>query len=128
MEDAKNLAMKRTTGNALQARKCKFLSRHNLLKRVAKRVITPILGSLGLELRTIGVKDASARYVVSRLEKAWSLDFLLYALRERPELDLELFDHRDRREVIKFVRNKVYTALLSELHISDLFDEDDIGF
>jgi len=126
MESAKNLAMKRTTGNALRARKCKFLSRHHLLKRVAKKVITPILGSLGLELRTTGVKDVSTKYVVSSFEKAWSLDFLLYALRERPKLDLELFDHRDRREVIKFVRNKVYTALLSELHISDLFDEDDV--
>jgi hypothetical protein len=126
MEEAKNLVVKGPREMRFEQGRRRLLSHHRLLKKIAKMVITPILGSLGLELRTTEVKDASAKYVVSRLEKAWSLDFLLYALREKPELDLELFDHRDRREVIKLVRNKVYTALLSELHASDLFDEDDV--
>jgi len=107
MEEAKNLAVKGPREMRFeQGRNRRLLSHHRLLKKIAKMVITPILGSLGLELRTTEVKDASAKYVVSRLEKAWSLDFLLYALREKPELDLELFDHRDRREVIKLVRKR----------------------
>jgi 16S rRNA C967 or C1407 C5-methylase (RsmB/RsmF family) len=64
--------------------------------------------------------------VVTNDEKSWSLDFLLYVIKRRPELDVKLFDQRDWQEAIKFVRNKVYTALFGKLHTSDLFDEDDV--
>ena len=70
MEEAKNLAVKGPREMRFEQGRRRLLSHHRLLKKIAKMVITPILGSLGLELRTTEVKDASAKYVVSRLEKA----------------------------------------------------------
>jgi hypothetical protein len=59
IEEVKNLTVKGPQKTRFEQRRSRRpLSRHYLLKRVAKKVITPILRSLGLELRTTGVKDA----------------------------------------------------------------------
>lgn len=67
-------------------------------------------------------------YYISDDERSWAIDFLLYVFRERPELNLSLFDVRDRKEVVKFVRNKVRSALLSVLDKSALFDKEDMMY
>ena len=119
MEDAKRLIKKR----ALQ----EYFSGKNsfsvFLRRFTGRTITAVLSRLGFKLVVANIEDG---YVVTNDEKSWSLDFLLYVIKRRPELDVKLFDQRDWQEAIKFVRNKVYTALFGKLHTSDLFDEDDV--
>jgi FkbM family methyltransferase len=56
------------------------------------------------------------------------IDFLLYVFKEKPRLDLEIFDEHDRKEIMKFVKNKVYCALSSAVEKSQLFDEEDLSF
>uniref|UniRef100_A0A7C2K5P2 Uncharacterized protein n=1 Tax=candidate division WOR-3 bacterium TaxID=2052148 RepID=A0A7C2K5P2_UNCW3 len=79
-----------------------------IIKRIGSKTVAPILRSFGYRLVPLKEED----YIVSADEKAWSLDFLLYVLKRRPELDLRIFDLGDHKEIIKFVRNKVYTATL----------------
>ena len=59
-------------------------------------------------------------------EKAWSIDFLAYVMRLKPTLCLNVFNAQDKREVLKFVRNKVYLALLSIIDPALLFDDRDL--
>jgi len=127
MEGAKRLAKKRALQEYFsylenRARKKSFT---HFLRRVAGKIITTGLSSLGFELNTSNTKN---KYVITNDEKSWSLDFLLYVIKRRPELEIKLFNEKDWQEVIKFVRNKIYTALFSELYVNDLFDEYDVRF
>ena len=88
------------------------------------KILNKILRKLvRLELRR--VRDLE-NYIISDEEKAWALDFLSYVLRVRPEFCIDLFDNHDVKEIKKFIRNKIYSALLSEIPRSMLFDEEDI--
>jgi FkbM family methyltransferase len=127
MEGAKRLAKKRALQEYFSylesARRKKSFT--YFLRRVAGKIITTGLSSLGFELNTSNTKN---KYVITNDEKSWSLDFLLYVIKRRPELEIKLFNEKDWQEVIKFVRNKIYTALFSELYVNDLFDEYDVRF
>jgi FkbM family methyltransferase len=90
------------------------------------KIINKILRKLvKLELRRVRDLEYS-NYVVNDDEKAWALDFLSYILRVRPEFCIDLSDNHDVKEIKKFIRNKIYSALLSEIPRSMLFDEEDI--
>jgi FkbM family methyltransferase len=118
MENAKRLAKKEALQDFL-AKNTKDPLLLQLLKGIVAKTIAPIRPS-----RVATIKNEE--YIVSSDEKAWSLDFLSYILKERPVLTLALFDKKDRREIVNFVRNKVFTALLSKLHINDLFDKGEV--
>jgi FkbM family methyltransferase len=90
------------------------------------KIINNILRKLvKLELRRVRDLEYS-NYIVNDDEKAWALDFLSYILRVRPEFCIDLFDNHDVKEIKKFIRNKIYSALLSEIPRSMLFDEEDL--
>jgi len=87
------------------------------------RAMTKVLRRLGIRLQR--VKGSDSYYQFNDDEKSMGIDFLLYMLKEKPRLDLEIFDEHDRKEIIKFV---VYCALLSAAEKSQLFDEEDLSF
>lgn len=97
-------------------------SRSIVLK--AGRVVNKILRRLGFELRRY--INCPNLYYVDDDEKAHAIDFLAYVMRAKPTLCLDVFDERDRVEVLKFVRNKVYCALLSSIDPALLFDSKDL--
>ena len=69
--------------------------------------------------------------VVNDDMKRFSLDFLLYCLEKREKLhfDLSLFEcEKDRKEILKFVRNKLYLAIFDNVHKNKLFDENDLKY
>lgn len=76
----------------------------------------------GLELKPIQICE----YYVGYGEKALAIDFLAYIMKARPVLCLTDFDKRDREKILKFVRNKVYCALLSSIDTEILFDDKDL--
>ena len=87
----------------------------------AGRIVNCLLRRLGFELkRYIG------HYHVSDAEKAFAIDFLEYVTRVKPTLCLNAFDERDKIEILKFVKNKVYCALLSSITPELLFDGRDL--
>jgi hypothetical protein len=90
----------------------------------AGRVVNKFLRRLGFELKRY--INYSNFYYVSDDEKALAIDFLAYVMRAKPMLCLNVFDERDRVEVLKFVRNKVYCALLSSIDPALLFDSKDL--
>jgi hypothetical protein len=90
------------------------------------RAVTKVLRRLGIRLQWI--KDRNNHYQFNNDEKSMGIDFLLYVFKEKPRLDLEIFYEHDRKEIIKFVKNKVYCALLSAAEKSRLFDEEDLSF
>jgi FkbM family methyltransferase len=90
----------------------------------AGRVVNKFLRRLGFELKRY--INYSNFYYVSDDEKALAIDFLAYVMRAKPMLCLNVFDERDRVEVLKFVRNKVYCALLSSIDPALLFDGKDL--
>jgi len=118
IKNAKKIAKEHAIKEYLNKEKEKLKT----LERIASKTIVPFLKRRGFELtlRSLG------EYVVSNDEKAWSLDFLFYVLEKRSELDIRIFDERDHPEILKFVRNKVYTAFLDRFLFRDLFDEKDM--
>jgi FkbM family methyltransferase len=87
-------------------------------------IMNRIIHNFGVELRRINTKW----YYFDDEEKSWSIDFLLYVFEEKPRLGLENFDEHDKREIMKFIRNKIYSALLSASEKFKLFDEEDLRF
>jgi len=69
-------------------------------------------------------------YIVGSGDKRWSIDFLMYVLtRHDVYLDPCIFsDDISRYELWKFVRNKVWCALLEEVPRDILFDRVDIYY
>lgn len=65
-------------------------------------------------------------YQVSFSEKRRALDFLQYVLEKKPEIPFELFPESDWEEILKFVKNKFYCALLDRLPKEKLFNENDL--
>jgi FkbM family methyltransferase len=126
IENIKTLAKKRAIEEYIRSRSDVNNTLILGIKKVGGRFINPILKYFGFKLKIVKTEDN--KYIVSNDEKSWSLDFLSYVLRKKPELDIRLFNEKDSYEVIKFVRNKICTALLTELRINDLFDEYDIKF
>lgn len=76
------------------------------------------------------IRSTRSSYYFNADEKKWAVDFLLYCLKNRDKLafDLSHFEENDKREIIKFVRNKVYTSLLDEIEIYKLFDSVDLSY
>jgi hypothetical protein len=44
----------------------------------------------------------------------------------RPKLCLDIFEEQDEKEVLKFIKNKIYCALFFDLDIKILFDNKDL--
>jgi len=118
VEEAKAIAIKRAINLQRGSKASKPIYKSIISK--TGRVINAILRRLGFELRRY------AGYRINRHEKALAIDFLEYALLTKPTLCLDVFDERDRVEVLKFVRNKVYCALLSSVDPALLFDGRDL--
>ena len=90
-----------------------------------KSFIGRILRRLGYEVRKI----RSSYYYFSDEEKKWALDFLLYVINNCSslEFDLKLFEHdKERYEIVKFIRNKIFTAILPRIKKRKIFDEEDL--
>lgn len=66
-------------------------------------------------------------YFPSAMEKFFSLDLLIYSVRNKDnlELDLRWFSETDRNEILKFVRNKVYFSFMDFIDKDMLFDQND---
>jgi FkbM family methyltransferase len=85
-------------------------------------LLNKFLEKIGLELR----RSIRSRCQVSEDEKAWAIDFLEYLMSARPKLCLDIFEEQDEKEVLKFIKNKIYCALFSDLDIKILFDNKDL--
>jgi FkbM family methyltransferase len=88
--------------------------------------VRKILNKILRKLVKLELRKYPENYIISDDEKAWAIDFLSYIFRVKPEFCIDLFDNHDVKEIKKFIRNKVYSALLSEIPRSMLFDEEDI--
>jgi len=110
--------MKQAINKKIQANS-QTRSKYYIFGKILNKILRKLVK---LELR---VKDPE-HYIVSDNEKASGIDFLSYILRVRPEFCIDLFDDHDVKEIKKFIRNKIYSALLSEIPRSMLFDEEDI--
>jgi hypothetical protein len=85
-------------------------------------LLNKFLEKIGLELR----RSIRSQCQVSEDEKAWAIDFLEYLMSARPKLCLDIFEEQDEKEVLKFIKNKIYCALFSNLDIKILFDNKDL--
>ncbi len=92
--------------------------------KVIGAILNRILRSLGVRLQ----RTSAGLYHISDVERSWAIDFLLYVIREEPRLDLRLFDECDRKEVMKFIRNEIRSALLPALDKSALFNKEDMMY
>ncbi len=79
-----NEAIKHST-----SKKFNFIDR--LLLKLKKRYCTPI----------------------SYYDKLWCIDFLTYICNNNPNLDLSWFEEEDIKEILKFIKNKIYIAFNS---------------
>lgn len=74
------------------------------------------------------IKERKERFFVSDGDyKKWSIDFLLYILKNpNISFDLSIFHHKeDKKEIIKFVRNKLFLALGNKVRKDKLFSNED---
>jgi FkbM family methyltransferase len=117
--DSSRIIAKKQVMNKIQASSQTRLKHYIFIGKILNKILRKLVK---LELR---IKNP-ANYIISDDEKAWAIDFLSYILRVRPEFCIDLFDNHDVKEIKKFIRNKVYSALLSEIPRSLLFDEEDI--
>jgi FkbM family methyltransferase len=93
------------------------------------KLLKKFLSYLGLELEYMPFRNNLARYYFSPGKK-WSLDFLIYCLKNSNGLafNLSYFEEQDRKEILKFVRNKLYGALLDSVEKNKLFDSHDLKY
>ena len=88
----------------------------------ARAILKEFLRKFGLEFRRIHGRN---NYIGDG-EKALAIVSIAYAMETRPTLCLSDFNEQDRREILKFFRNKVYCALLSNIDSALLFDNIDL--
>jgi hypothetical protein len=115
ISEAKTIA-KKTAVNSYRK------SQQHPIELIMRGLLNKFLGKIGLELR----RSMRSRYQVHEDVKAWAIDFLEYLMSARPELCLDIFEEQDEKEVLKFIKNKIYCALFSNLDIKILFDNKDL--
>ena len=95
--------------------------------KIIYRTIKKFLNRFGFELKFTEYKEF---YYFSYSEKNWSLSFLNYCFTHPDNIiDLSLFKNKeDKKEMIKFIRNKVYGALLEKIEKNKLFDKEDLKY
>ncbi|MCK9292876.1 MAG: FkbM family methyltransferase [archaeon] len=74
-------------------------------------------------------KTNPLEYKYSEIDLKWSLNFLEYSLTHEVNFNLDLFENdNDKKEIIKFIKNKLYMALRGQLFTYNLFTEDDLTY
>jgi FkbM family methyltransferase len=101
-----------------------FRNFNRVLTMIGRR-INRILRKYGLEFKKYS-RHKEHIYSVSDEDKSWTIDFLEYVLRFKPTLCLDIFDEKDKSEIIKFVRNKIYASLLNSIDFNLIFDDKDL--
>ncbi|MCC6014052.1 MAG: FkbM family methyltransferase [Candidatus Verstraetearchaeota archaeon] len=98
--------------------------------KIIYRTIKKFLNHFGFELKFTRFTEYKEFYYFSYSEKNWSLSFLNYCFTHPDNIiDLSLFKNKeDKKEMIKFIRNKVYAALLEKIEKNKLFDEEDLKY
>jgi FkbM family methyltransferase len=102
--------------------------------KVPYKIVKKFLNCFGLTLNYTpslhSTKRLSNRYYFSSDEKKWSLNFLIYCLENSNNLclDLSYFIDQDKKEILKFVRNKIYGTFLDSIEKRELFDELDLEY
>jgi hypothetical protein len=97
--------------------------------RIFYKTIKHSLRTLGLELNYM--PKMSEEYFFSFLEKQYCHDFLIYCSIHADDLffDLKHFTiNDDKNEILKFVRNKIYGALMDSVENALLFDNVDLKY
>jgi FkbM family methyltransferase len=97
-----------------------------VVMRFPYRIAKKILEKMNIELKYI--RSPEEMYYFNN--KRWYIDFLEYCLKNRDRLAFDLlpFMEEDRREILKFVRNKVIGALLDRVEKDKLFDPEDLMY
>jgi FkbM family methyltransferase len=62
-------------------------------------------------------------YKISDIEKQFSLDFLVYSLKNNVNFQIENFSKEDKKEIIKFVNNKLLISINENIPKKMLFDD-----
>jgi FkbM family methyltransferase len=86
------------------------------------------LNYFGLEIK---YKRSGELYYFTPSEKRFSLDFLNYCIIHFNDIiiDLSLFkNEEDKKEIIKFIRNRAYAAFLEKIERNKIFDESDFRY
>lgn len=115
--EAKNITKKNTVNLYNRPR-----TRRSLIS-ITGTILNKLLKKLGLELR---ITYLGRQYQIHGDVKAWAIDFLEYLIMTKPTLCLRDFNDNDKKEIMKFVKNKIYCALLSAVDIELLFDDKDL--
>jgi hypothetical protein len=70
------------------------------------------------------------KYLFDNIEKQFCYDFLIYCLMHTNDLffDLRHFADGDRKEILKFIRNKIYGAFMDSAEKHELFDNVDLKY
>lgn len=96
-------------------------------KLIVRSFINAFLDKLGYSI----VKKRRSTYRITEAEKSWSIDFLSYVILQASRLSfsLKIFDDSQSiYEARKFVRNKIYCALLDQAPVEVLFDKKDLKY
>jgi FkbM family methyltransferase len=98
------------------------------LTKIVYEIIRQSLYALNLELRYI--PKIYEKYLFYDLEKQFCYDFLIYCLMHADDIffDLRHFADQDRKEILKFIRNKIYGALMDSAEKHELFDNIDLKY
>ncbi|MEM2742076.1 MAG: hypothetical protein QXD95_08030 [Nitrososphaeria archaeon] len=93
----------------------------SMIKIIAGFLTRKFVSKLGYKIERL----RESTYRITESEKSWSIDFLSYIFQSSHiSFPLKIFkDSQSRYEIQKFVRNKVYCALLDQAPRSILFDE-----
>ncbi|MEM2206898.1 MAG: FkbM family methyltransferase [Sulfolobales archaeon] len=105
-----------------------FIRSYNssMMRSIAGFLVRRFISKLGYSIEEL----RGSTYRITAGEKSWSIDFLSYILQSRHlSFSLKIFeDSQSICEVKKFVRNKVYCALLDQAPRNILFDKEDIKY
>lgn len=55
-----------------------------------------------------------------------ALDFLYYIIKNKPEFDLNGFNEKDKKTILKFIKNIISLAILDKVKKSRLFEDEDL--
>jgi FkbM family methyltransferase len=108
--------------------KIEYSKHFSHITKMVYEIIRQSLGCLNLELTYM--PKIREKYLFYNLEKQYCYDFLIYCLMHGGDLffDLRYFANEDRKEILKFIRNKIYGALLDSVEKCRLFDELDLKY
>jgi hypothetical protein len=106
------------------------LSKDTFVRRLLRPPYTltkRMLNRLGFNVKYTGRSDM---YYFSHDERRWHVNFLAYCLENWDSLafDLTVFPYEDRKEIVKFVRNKLIGALYNVIESDELFDPEDLMY